>query len=111
MQQLNLITGQTKEEEAIEFIQAHAPDEPYMVCYSGGKDSIVLEDLARRSGVSYAVFYTLMHDPPELIKFVRSRPFDINIIKAPRNFYQMVETWFPPHRKSRWCCVPGLARI
>jgi len=104
MQQLNL-QGKTKEQLAIEFIREHEPeDEPYMLCYSGGKDSIVLEDITRKSGVSYIIFYSLMHDPPELIKFIRSRDFQINIIKSERNFYQMVETWFPPHRNSRWCC-------
>jgi len=90
--------------ESIKFIQDHEPEEGYFLAYSGGKDSIVTEDLARISGVSYVNFYTLMHDPPELIKFICSRNFQINIIKSERNFYQMIEKWFPPRRKARWCC-------
>jgi len=103
MQQLDL-NGRTKEELAIEFIQEYEPDDMYMLCYSGGKDSIVLEDIARKSDVSYAVFYSLMHDPPELIKFIKSRDFYINILRPKRNFWKGIVDNFPPHRKARWCC-------
>jgi len=104
MKQLNF-NGNTKEQLAIEFIQQHEPkDEPYMLCYSGGKDSVVLEDIARKSGVNYAVFYSLMPDPPELIKFIRNRDFHINILRPEFTFWHGIVKKFPPHRKRAWCC-------
>jgi phosphoadenosine phosphosulfate reductase len=103
MQQLNMITGQTKEEEAIEFIQENEPkDEPYFFGFSGGKDSIVLMDLIRKAGVKKHTFYSLMPDPPELIRFIQK--FHVTILRPQFTFWHGVETWFPPHRNSRWCC-------
>ena len=102
-QQLH-INGQTAEEESIEFLRQHEPPEGYFGGFSGGKDSIVLKHLAGQAGVKVHWYYTLMPDPPELIRFIRTHHRDVNIIKAPRNFYQQVETRFPPNRKNRWCC-------
>ena len=104
MQQLNL-NGKTKTQLAIEFIQANSPEgKPYMLCYSGGKDSIVLEHLTRMSGVNYEVYYSLMPDPPEILKFIQSRNFYINILRPEINFWGGIVENFPPHRKARWCC-------
>jgi len=95
----------TKEQLAIEFIQKYEPeDEPYMLCYSGGKDSVVLEDLVRKSGVKYIVYYSLTPDPPELLKFIKSRKFKVNILRPNFTFWRGIEINFPPHRKGRWCC-------
>jgi len=103
MQQLN-IQGKTKEQEAIEFIRFHEPEEGYFLGFSGGKDSVVLYNIALKSGVKFFPYYSLMPDPPQLIRFIRKNYPEVTIIKPERNFYQQVETWFPPHRHSRWCC-------
>lgn len=102
MQQLNIIDGRTKEEEAIEFIRKHEPPEGYFLGFSGGKDSVVLLDLVRKSGVRKHSFYSLMPDPPELIRFIQK--FHVTILHPEFSFWNGVETWFPPHRNSRWCC-------
>ena len=104
MQQLNLITGQTKEEIAIEFIRKYEPPEGYFLGFSGGKDSVVLYDLTVKAGVKFQAYYSLMPDPKELIQFILRNYPNVKIIKPERNIYQQVETRFPPHRKSRWCC-------
>uniref|UniRef100_A0A6H1Z728 Putative phosphoadenosine phosphosulfate n=2 Tax=viral metagenome TaxID=1070528 RepID=A0A6H1Z728_9ZZZZ len=104
MQQLNLMIGQTKEEIALDFIREHEPEEGYFLGFSGGKDSVVLYSLTVKSGVKFKAYYSLMPDPPELIKFIRKYYPNVIIIKPERNIYQQVETRFPPHRKSRWCC-------
>jgi phosphoadenosine phosphosulfate reductase len=104
VEQINLITGQSKTEIAIDFIREHEPPEGYFVGFSGGKDSQVLYELVKMSGVKYTAYYTLMPDPPELIKFIREHYPEVKIIKAENNIYRQVETWFPPHRRARWCC-------
>jgi len=102
MQQLNLITGQTKEQEAIGFIQEHEPPEGYFLGFSGGKDSGVLYDLTVKAGVKFEAYYSLMPDPPELIQFVKR--FPVKIIRPEKSFWTLVETKFPPNRNARWCC-------
>jgi len=103
MEQLNL-KGQTKEEQAIEFIQKHEPPEGYMGCVSGGKDSEVLKHLTVMSGVKVQWYYSLMPDPPELLQFIKKYHSDVKIIRPKNSFWKQVGTWFPPHRFSRWCC-------
>lgn len=103
MQQLNLITGQTKEEEAIEFIRKHEPkDEPYFFGFSGGKDSVALRRVIQKAGVRVNTYYSLMPDPPELIRFAMK--FKPIVLRPDFSFWHGVETWFPPHRGARWCC-------
>ena len=103
MQQINF-NKKTKTDLAIEFIREYEPPEGYFLAYSGGKDSNVLHHLATDAGVKFKTYYSLMPDPPELIKFIKSRPFEINIIRPEFSFWNGVETWFPPHRNGRWCC-------
>jgi phosphoadenosine phosphosulfate reductase len=104
MQQLNF-QGKTKEQEAIEFIQSiDTQGQPLALMYSGGKDSIVMEYLTSLSGVPYKVYYSLMHDAPEVLQFIKRRPFPITIIRAKFNFWKGLVTHYPPHRKAAWCC-------
>jgi len=103
MQQLNF-NNKTKIEISIAFMQEHEPPEGYLLGYSGGKDSGVLRNIAIEAGVKFKTYYSLMPDPPELIKFIKTRPFEINIIRPEFTFWHGVETWFPPHRNGRWCC-------
>ena len=104
MQQLNL-SGQTKEEIAIDFFRKYEPEEGYAGFYSGGKDSGVLKDIGDKSGCKIQWFYSLMPDPPELIQFVKSRPFPITILRPDISFWRGVVRNFPPHRKGAWCCT------
>ena len=72
MRQKILLDTDDKEEETIDFIQRYEPPEGYFVGFSGGKDSIVLLDLVKRSGVKYKVYYSCTGiDPPEVVKFIR----------------------------------------
>lgn len=53
------------EEASIKFIQKNEPECGYFVAFSGGKDSIVVENLVKRSGVKYKVYYNATGiDPP-----------------------------------------------
>jgi len=52
-----------KDTEALERIKYLCPPEGYYVAYSGGKDSTVILDLIRRSGVPYDAHYNLNSRP------------------------------------------------
>lgn len=53
------------EQEAIDFLRQHEPQEGYQLCFSGGKDSIVMRHLADLAGVKYkALFNCTTIDPP-----------------------------------------------
>ena len=105
MQQLNLITGQTKEEEAIEFIQKHEPPEGYFLGFSGGKDSVVLYDLTEKAGVKFEAYYSATGvDAPEVVKFIREK-YPTVVHKRPKeSFFRLIPKKGYPTKWTRWCC-------
>lgn len=78
-----------------------------VLCFSGGKDSIVIKDLMKRSGIGCQNVYSQTTiDPPELIYYIRdyhkdvfwkrpTKPLLVRLVDRPNG---------PPTRKSRWCC-------
>jgi len=81
------------------------PEEGYYVAYSGGKDSTVLLDLVRRSGVKYDAHYNLTTvDPPELVDFIRTQK-DVEIDYPQTSMWQeIINKGTPPTRLMRFCC-------
>ena len=75
---------------------------PLMICYSGGKDSDVLLELARRAGIRYEVEHSLTTvDAPETIRHIKAKfqkleemgiPCEIN--KPKMSMWQLI-----PHKK------------
>jgi phosphoadenosine phosphosulfate reductase len=105
MEQLNLITSQTKTEIAIDFIREHEPEDGYYVGFSGGKDSQVLYHLVSDSGVKFQAYYAATGiDPPELLRFVRQNYPDVKWIRPELNFFRGIKEKCPPTKKIRWCC-------
>ena len=106
MQQLNLMTGQTKEEIAIDFIREHEPpEEGYFLGFSGGKDSVVLYDLTVKARVKFQAYYSATGiDPPELVKFIRDYYPDVIWKRPKKSFWQQLQIWKLPTRQKRWCC-------
>jgi phosphoadenosine phosphosulfate reductase len=78
------------------------------VSFSGGKDSLVTLDLALRVGISNVVFCDTTLEFEETLKYVETveEYYGISItrIKAPKNFFDLVEDICVPSRKCRWCC-------
>lgn len=93
--------------DAIQLLRDHEPPEGYYLCFSGGKDSVVIHDLAVRAGVKFDAHHNITTvEPPELMKFIRD--YYHNVIKeSPR--YTMaqliVKNKIPPLRQVRYCCA------
>jgi len=94
------------DEIAIERIRAFAPHDgkPYCLAYSGGKDSTVILDLARRAGVPYEAHYSFVTiDPPELHRFILDNP-EIHIDRGPSLWESIKRHHTLPTRWCRFCC-------
>jgi phosphoadenosine phosphosulfate reductase len=91
---------------SIERIQAFVPEDGYYVAFSGGKDSQVVLDLVRRSGVDYDAHYNWTTvDPPELARFIRTEYPEVTWHKPEMTMWQLiVKKRFPPTRFRRYCC-------
>lgn len=115
--QLYLETGNDKVEEAIARIKQYEPPEGYYLGFSGGKDSVVIYDLAQKSGVKFEAHYNVSPiDPPEIRDFIKAHYPDIIWDRFAKGFWHIFLTEGPPMRKARWCCglikeAGGIGRI
>jgi len=93
-------------EASIETLRHYEPkDVPYWGCFSGGKDSIVIKELARMAGVAVEWYYNVTTiDPPELTAFIKRQHPDVVRLKPPETFVQRVVVNGLPTRRVRWCC-------
>jgi len=101
--QLNF-DGETKEEEAIRFIREHEPKFGYVLGFSGGKDSIVLYDLAKKSGVKFNAYYCATGIEPTVAKFIRSDYPEIKWLRPSKSFWYLIPRKGFPTKFARWCC-------
>lgn len=100
-----------KVKKSIERIRAFEPiqngwfDEPYYVCYSGGKDSDAIRILFELSGVPFELWHShTTADAPETVRYVRSIQ-DIHIRYPTKSMWQLIaEKMMPPSRTMRYCC-------
>lgn len=78
------------------------------VSFSGGKDSLVVLDLADRLGMKNAVFVDTTLEFDETVEYVeRMRDFfssKIDTIQPEISFYEMITKINFPSRRYRWCC-------
>lgn len=86
-------------------------DRSAWVAFSGGKDSVVLLDLVRKSGIPFEAHYTVTSvDPPELVQFIKSIPgvqMDIPRFNdgSPITMWNLIpKRLTPPTRVMRYCC-------
>lgn len=94
-----------KEKAAISYLRAFQPqNEPYYLCYSGGKDSDCVRILAQLAGVEYDLVHNLTTvDAPETVQYVKSVGAEIQ--HPPKTMWRLiVEKGMPPTRIVRYCC-------
>lgn len=82
------------------------PEDGYFVGFSGGKDSQVLLDIVKRSGVKYKAHYSVTTiDPPENVLFIRQYYPEVHFIHPRQTFIKMIEKKGLPTMVTRWCCA------
>jgi len=95
-----------KGREATQFIRRVIGTCTAFVGFSGGKDSIVVADLMRRSGVKYQLYYSFTGiDPPEVVRFIRKYYPQCVFLRPRRTFWRDLSTNVPPSNRLRWCCT------
>lgn len=100
-----------KVNQSIERLKMFEPDEPYFLCYSGGKDSDVIRILATLANVKHEIHHSLTTvDAPETIQYIKTIP-NVIIDKSryadgtPKTMWNLiVKKKMPPTRLYRYCC-------
>ncbi len=96
-----------KVDMAIETFRTFLPadGQPYWGAFSGGKDSCVIKELGRLSGVPIDWHYNVTTvDPPELVYFIRQHHKDVKFNLAPKPMWKMAIDKNLPTGMKRWCC-------
>jgi len=107
---------QALEAEAFDFIRQVHDQFPRRLClvsFSGGKDSTVVSDLARRAlypkGVLHIFSDTTLEDPNTyayVSRFRQNNPLaEFWKARSDKNFFALAEQIGPPSRVMRWCCT------
>jgi len=94
-------------ERSIALLREHEPPDGYYGCFSGGKDSVVIKELARLAGVRVVWHYNVTTiDPPELVRFIKREHPDVVWNRSKHgNFFKRMERKGFPTRRARWCCA------
>ncbi len=105
LEQLNF-DGLNKIETAIMRLKEYEPkSEGYYLAFSGGKDSVVIYDLAVKAGVKFDAHYSQGGiDPPELVQFIRKHYPTVQFARPEMSVWQGVMIHGLPCRQARWCC-------
>jgi len=102
--QINL-EGLNRVDQAIKDLRENEPPEGYFLAFSGGKDSVVIHDLALKAGVKFDPHYNVSGiDPPELVKFIKANYPVMGYEKPLLTLEKGIMRNGMPRRQSRWCC-------
>ena len=94
-----------KREQSIRELQTYQPTGGYYGCFSGGKDSVVIKELARLADVRVTWHHNVTTiDPPEVYRFIRRQHPDVIWEHPKEHFFTMLTRRGYPMRTRRWCC-------
>jgi len=116
IKQLNF-ESKDKVEVAIDLIKGYEPPDGYYLANSGGKDSVVIQDLAERAGVKFDAHYNVSPlDPQEIRDFLKRVYPDVIWDRTAKGFWREFLIQGPPMRNQRWCCgyikeAGGMGRV
>ena len=101
LKDLNLYR-QTKPEEAIEFLQKNEPSEGYYLAFSGGKDSVVVYDIAVKAGIKFDAHYCVSPiDPSQIYQFIKEHYPTVQWDYHARGWWKLVVENGLPLRQAR----------
>lgn len=88
---------------AIKLLKAIPQDGPIELCYSGGKDSDVILQLAKMAEIPFdAIYKNTTIDPPGTLQHCREN--GVRIVQPKQSFFKIIEERSVPSRFSRFCC-------
>lgn len=100
------MTLQKKIDQSLKLVeQLYKPESPYYLGFSGGKDSVVVYDLMKKSGIPFTAQYSnTTIDPPGTIAFIKNNFPEVEIIQPEKSFYRLIIEKGLPTRIGRFCC-------
>lgn len=73
------------------------------LCYSGGKDSDVILELAKMAGIRFrAIYKNTTIDPPGTIRHCLRN--GVEIVRSKESFFHLIQQKGFPTRRARFCC-------
>ena len=106
------IWGHELDAVSIDFLRECEPAEGYVLAFSGGKDSVVIHDLAERAGVQFKPIYSITNvDPPELVWFIKRRYPHVERRTPAKSMWRLIEDKGLPTIRYRFCCEQLKERV
>ena len=82
------------------------PSTGFHVGFSGGKDSQVVLELVKMTGVKYrAVYNVTTNDPADNVRFIKQYYPDVEFSIPEKSYFQLIEKKGLPTMINRWCCA------
>lgn len=99
----NKITTEDKVQKAVRFIKSVNHSSNCFLAYSGGKDSVVLDFLAKEAGCKIELIHNVTTiDPPGTLSFCEKH--GAKLLRPKRSFLDIVEAKGMPTMFRRFCC-------
>ena len=95
---------QKKIDQSIKLLKVACKGKEVELCYSGGKDSDVILQLAKEAGINFVPIYKMTTiDPPGTIQHAMENGCEIR--RPEKTFFQLVREKGLPSRFARFCCA------
>ena len=95
---------QKKIDQSIKLLKVACKGKQVELCYSGGKDSDVILQLAKEAEIDFVPIYKMTTiDPPGTIKHAKENGCEIR--RPEKTFFQLVREKGLPSRYARFCCA------